>query len=62
MRKRNKADWVNEINKSLRDAATSYEPSRKMGPGELQGYLANLRRNTSHGTRQKPRQRNWDDQ
>jgi len=63
-RNRNKADWAAELSRALRDAAQAYEPSRKMAPGELQGYLANLRRNTSHGTRRKPREkspRDWGD-
>jgi len=63
-RNRNKAEWAIEMTRALKEAASSYEPSRKMAPGELQGYLANMRRNTSHDTRHKPREkspRDWGD-
>ena len=63
-RNRNKADWAAEITASLKEAAKSYKPSKKMGDEELQSYLASMRRNTSHGTRNKPREkspRNWGD-
>lgn len=63
-RNRNKAEWAAELTHALRQAAASYEPTKKMSPGELQGYLANMRRNTSHDTRIKPREkspRNWGD-
>lgn len=63
-RNKNKADWAADITRALKEEAASFKPSKKMAPGELQGYLASMRRNTSHGTRTKPREkspRNWGD-